>query len=319
MPDLLFTRRSAFALGAGAAALASFGAGPARAAAPMLGASQTVVRRFMLGGFEVTTINDGAIALDGPHPIFGENQPAEAVAALMTGNMLPPDRFAISFTVTLVNTGAELILFDAGNGVGRRPDAGLLLSRLSQAGVTADQIDVVVITHMHPDHIGGLMENGAPAFPNARYVTGSVEYDFFTSDAAPERIATLMTSNVKPLAEKMRFLKGGDAVASGIEAVEAFGHTPGHMAYHVESEGRRLLITADTANHFVASLQQPEWHVRFDMIKDKAIAARKAVFGMIAADRIPFIGYHMPAPAVGFVEPLGEGFRYVPESYQLSL
>jgi glyoxylase-like metal-dependent hydrolase (beta-lactamase superfamily II) len=308
------TRRAALAM-AGGAALAT----AAQAAAPMLGAAQPFVRRVTLGGFEVTTILDGAITLDGPHPIFGQDQSAEDVAALAAANLLPAERMTISFTTTLVNTGAELILFDAGNGAGRRPNAGLLRARLAAAGYAPEQVDVVVITHMHGDHIGGLMEDGAPAFPNARYVTGAAEFDYWTSDAVAEDRRALIDSNIRPLAEQFTMVAPGDSVASGVEAMAAFGHTPGHMVWHVESEGRRVLITGDTANHFVISLQRPDWHVRFDMDKEAAAATRKAVFGMVAADRIPFIGYHMPYPAIGYVEAMGEGFRYVPESYQLSL
>lgn len=316
MADLQITRRGALALGAGGAlALAA----AAQAAVPQLGAVAPVVRRFKLGAFEVSVIRDGAIKGAGPHPTFGENQSAEAVAELLTANLLPADASESTFNVTVVNTGTEVILFDAGNGAGRRPDAGQFRARLAESGIAPEAVTLVVITHMHPDHIGGLMEDGAPAFPNARYVTGAAEFDFFTSAAAPERIVPLVNSNIRPLAEKMRFVKPGESVAPGVDAVDASGHTPGHMIYHIESEGRRLMVTADTANHFVISFQRPDWHVRFDMDKDAAGATRKRVLGMLAADRIPFVGYHMPGSGVGFVETMGEGFRFVPESYQLNL
>jgi glyoxylase-like metal-dependent hydrolase (beta-lactamase superfamily II) len=106
---------------------------------------------------------------------------------------------------------------------------------------------------------------------------------------------------------------------SGIEALDASGHTPGHMAFHIESAGRPLLVTADTANHFVVSLQRPDWHVRFDMDKERATASRKRIFDLIATERIPFSGYHMPFPAVGYVEKQELGYRYVPVAYQLAL
>ena len=96
----------------------------------------------------------------------------------------------------------------------------------------------------------------------------------------------------------------------------ASGHTLGHMCYMLESAGKRLLLTADTCNHFVFSLQRPEWEVRFDADKAMAVQSRKRVFGMLSADRIPFIGYHMPFPAVGYIEPKEAGFRFVPQSYQ---
>ncbi len=310
------TRRGAITAALGGAAALGLGARPAQATAEMKGPMGPIVRRFALGGFEVTTIHDGAVTLPGPHPIFGENQSAEDVAAFAVENLLPADQMQIGFTVTLVNTGAELILFDAGNGARRRPDAGLLLQRLGQAGYAPEQVDLVALTHFHGDHIGGLMEDGAPAFPNARYACGAAEFDFWTEE---ENASDLVRSNVAPRAERMAMLAPGDALVSGIEAVDAMGHTPGHLSFHVESEGRRLMIAGDVANHYALSLARPDWHVRFDMDKEKAVAARKRVFGMIAADRIPFIGYHMPAPAVGYVKEEGQGFQYIPESYQLAL
>lgn len=320
------TRREAFiATGAGAAALALGGAAPARAAAPLQGPLVPHVYRFMVGDFEVTTILDGAIQLDGPHPIFGQNVEANEVMDLAEANFLPPDRMEIGFTQTLVNTGEKVILFDAGNGAGRRPDAGHLRKRLAAAGIAPEQVDIVAITHFHPDHIGGLMEDGSPAFPNATYVLGAAEYDFWSpedkaAEGAPTaRVGKLTQSNVVPLAEKAEMIQPGAAVVSGVEAVDSKGHTPGHLCYHIESKGERLLVLGDVCNHYVVSMQRPDWHVRFDMDKDAAVAARKAMLGMIAADRIPFVGYHMPYPAVGYVETMGDGFRYVPASYQLNL
>jgi glyoxylase-like metal-dependent hydrolase (beta-lactamase superfamily II) len=320
------SRRGAIGALAGTAAGLALGGGGSRhaqAAAPLAGPSAPSHYRFRLGEFEVTTIRDGALAFDGPHPIFGENIDVAEVQAFAEANLLPPERMMIGFSPVVVNTGTEVVLFDSGNGAARRPDAGQLAAMLGSAGFQADQIDVVVLTHFHPDHIGGLMEEGAPLFPNARYVTNAVEYDFWSPEdklsGPTERVATLTQSNVVPLAEKIAFIKEGDAVASGIEAIDAFGHTPGHTVFHVESAGKRLMIAADTANHFVMSLERPDWHVRFDMDKDAAIASRRKVFDLIAAEKIPFTGYHMPFPSVGFVQVSDPGYRYIPASYQLDL
>lgn len=297
---------------------------PAQAAPPLLGAARPSFYRFTLGSFEVTTLLDGAIQLDGPHPIFGQDQTPEAVEELAAANFLPAGRMEIAFTPVLVNTGAELVLFDSGNPPARREaGAARLVETLQAAGYQPDQIDVVVITHMHPDHIGGLMVDGAKVYPNARYVTGETEYDFWSKDerlsGPTEGAATLVQSNVVPLAEEITFVKDEGEVAPGIRGLEAFGHTPGHMVYHIESDGRRLLLWADAANHYVMSVQRPDWHVRFDMDKEAAAASRKRLFDLAAADRIPVTGYHMPFPAVGYIDSSGDGYRWVPASYQLNL
>jgi len=320
-------RRSVLKLGlAGGAALASpqIMVRAAHAQAAMPDVDNPGFSRFRLGGFEVTAINDGLRPGDGVHTIFGIDREEAEVTALLEENFLPRDRFVNSFTPTLVNTGSELILFDTGLGAGAREGGlGRLRERLEASGYGADDVSVVVVTHFHGDHIGGLMENGAPAFPNARYVTGQAEYDFWT---AQERLsgptgnaARAVQANVTPLADQTTFIGDGDEVAPGITAMLAAGHTPGHMIFHLESEGRRLLLTADTANHYVASLQRPDWHVSFDMDKEAGAATRRRVFDMVAAERIPFLGYHMPFPAAGFAERLDGGYRFVPVSYQFLL
>jgi glyoxylase-like metal-dependent hydrolase (beta-lactamase superfamily II) len=167
---------------------------------------------------------------------------------------------------------------------------------------------------MHGDHIGGLGDAGAPTFPNARYVTGETEFDAWAT-MDNEGFET----RVRPLSDRMERIAPEAQVLRGITAVEAFGHTPGHMAYRLDSAGQSLLIAADFANHYVWSLAHPDWEVKFDMDKARAAATRRRLLGMLAAERMPFIGYHMPFPAIGYVVQMGDGFAYVPESYQLSL
>lgn len=321
------SRRNLFkatALGAGALAVPQLLVRAAQAEVPMAAAQPAAFKRFSLGDFEVTVLSDGHRIVPGPNNIFGTNTSEEEVSELLKTNYLPVDKMQFTFAPTLVNTGAELVLFDTGNGEGgREGGVGQTLANLKASGYTPEQVTVVVLTHLHGDHIGGLMEAGSPAFPNARYVIGQAEYDFWSSE---ERIGTGaenghkgVVSKVVPLAEKMSFIGDGEAVVSGITSMAAFGHTPGHMIYGLESGGRKLMLTADTANHFVLSLQRPDWEVVFDTDKAQAAATRKAVFDMVAADRLPFIGYHMPFPSVGFIEKAAEGYRFIPETYQFDL
>ena len=238
----MLSRRQALVAGAALPFVATLLPRPAEAQIAMQGPGFAPYHRFTLGSFEVTTLLVGSRAMDNPQETFGTNASPEDFAALSEANFIPADRSQNFFTPTLVNTGAELVLFDTGLS------AEGTLSAMNAAGVSPDQVTMVVLTHMHGDHIGGLMgaDGTAPTFANARYATGSVEHNHW-SQAGNEGF----DNNVVPLNDRITFLDDGGSPTGGITAMAAFGHSPGHMAYQVESDGQRLLLTADTANHYV--------------------------------------------------------------------
>ncbi|SHJ15392.1 Glyoxylase, beta-lactamase superfamily II [Shimia gijangensis] len=297
-------------LGAAATPFVMASASPALAAADMMGIGATRFNRMKLGGFEVTTLLVGTRTVEGPQNIFGMNASAEDFAAASQAANIPTDKAQFFFTPTVVNTGSELVLFDTG----LNPDA--MTGALQAADYSPDQIDTVVITHMHGDHIGGVAGDAGVTFANARHVTGSAEMNFWKGTEGKNKA---FEAKVRPNIERFEMLDDGASVAPGITATAAFGHTPGHMGYRLESQGKQLMIAADFANHYVWSLAHPDWEVKFDMDKSAAAATRKKMLDMLAADKTPFVGYHMPWPAVGYVATHGDGYHYVPASYQLML
>lgn len=278
--------------------------------------------RLAMGDATLTFISDGISQYD-LHPTFGNDQPSGAVSALAATSFLPTDAVKMNLNIVIADLGDEVVMFDAGIGdFGHAYGLGLLLAELKRSGYAPEDITVVALTHLHIDHIGGLLLDGKPVFPNARYIVGKVEYDYWTSPAAktgprPENVDFVATY-VTPLLDRITLVEGGQQVLDGVKAADSFGHTPGHLSYEVSTSRGPVAITGDVLLHHIFAFQKPDWTIGFDGDPQQAVATRKRLLAALAERRIPFHAFHIPLPGLGFVEKDGDAYRYVPVSYQFT-
>jgi glyoxylase-like metal-dependent hydrolase (beta-lactamase superfamily II) len=316
-----YTRRHILT-GAAVAALTPCAAAPAHAAAPLVGKQAPSFYRARLGDFEITVVSDGARAIPLPATFVRNVSNAEVLASAEAAYM-PKGSIVAPFNPMVVNTGAKLVLIDTGYGPGIGPTVGLLPATLAAAGIDPKAIDIVLISHMHGDHILGLKTpDGALAFPNAEIKVPSVDWAFWMNDdnmsKAPEGFAkTSFGFNRKVfsnLADKVTRYEWGREVAPGIMAVETSGHTPGHTSFVIASGSGQLFFQGDVTNVPELFLRNPDWQVMFDHEPDKAVQTRRRIFDM-AADRLLVSGYHFPFPGLGYIEKAGTGYRLVPAAW----
>lgn len=277
------------------------------------------VYAFDFGGFKIACLLDAADIRTGLSASFASGEPEAHMRELAAANFIDPDRYQHPFIPIFIDTGTAKVLFDTGLG---EPESALLTG-LAEIGVAADDIDLVVLTHCHPDHIGGLVTQGSLTFSRARYVFGRAEFDFWLrgENVRQARLANreLFLRNCAPLADRSTFVLPGEEILPGVTAIDAAGHSPGLLAFRIESEGERLLIWSDACLHYIVSLQRPDWQAAVDDDKDKAANTRWRLLARTADERILVAGYHMPFPGLGHVERAGNAFRWVPVSYQLNL
>jgi len=270
--------------------------------------------RTQLGDFEVTVIRDGvtSLALDTlvANAESGEINDLLAANGLPTGESVPNN-----FKILVVNTGSELIVFDTGLGAS---NGGQLLPTLQVLGITPGDISTVVITHWHPDHVGGASIDGAPTFPNAQYLMTRGDYELLQSDPSNQGFAGALAA-IQPVedAGNLDFYSDGDEIVSGITAVSAPGHTPGHSAFLIASDGQSLMNTVDAIIHPVVSTQRTDWHFGFDADPEQAVETRRTLLQRVADDNLLMFGYHFPFPGIGGVARTDEEntFRFTPYSY----
>ncbi len=276
------------------------------------------VYRLKVGAFEVTVLSDGNLAID-RNLFIGD---AAGGDRLLDKAFLPAGPIPTCVNEWLVNTGDKVVLVDAGAGGSFAPTLGKMHGNLAVAGVDPRTVDDVVITHMHPDHIPGLLaKDGSMMFPNAVVHVNTDEYAFWTSEQnsakAPDEFKVffdLARAAIKPYADagRMQTLRNGAQFAPGVTAAAAPGHTVGHTMVRISSDGGDLLIWGDIVHCAALQFAEPERAIAFDSDPAMAIASRKKVMDMVASDRLLFAGAHLPFPGVGHAARSGSGYAYVP-------
>ncbi|MGL4727948.1 MAG: MBL fold metallo-hydrolase [Bosea sp. (in: a-proteobacteria)] len=313
-------------IAAGAAAMAApalpVGITPARAAAPQVGKQVPGFFRWKVGDFEVTAVHDGIVrgALD---PARIPNASIDDVKKLLGTNFMSTEQVTNNFTTIVVNTGQKLILIDSGFNNNGAPTTGQMGANLAAAGIDPKQIDTVLVSHFHPDHINGLRtKEGALVYANAEIVIPKGDWDHYMDDAkmaaVPDaaRGAFIVSRRVfGPIAKDVRPLEWGKEVVPGITAIASPGHTPGHTSFVVSSGSGKLLVMGDACNDPRIFARNPDWHLSFDLDKPMAVETRKKLLDMAAAEKMQISFYHAAFPATGYVAKDGAGFNWFPASY----
>lgn len=280
---------------------------------PLLQARMPHCFSFQLGAMRITQLHDGVVDHAPAHGFFGVNADDVAFTELSRTEGLDEERFDFPATITLVEVDGLCILIDAGHGSAFLPSAGLLLQALAEAGKSASSIDMVIITHLHRDHIGGLIDsNGKPIFHHARHFVRQSECEHWLDAEADCRIGQLAQQVMGALGDRLHFAEPGTVIAPGMSLLDSAGHTPGHMSVELESAGERMIVAGDLANHPIWSIMRPNWHMSLDWDGQMAAITRNRLLGYVADENVLFAGYHMPFPAVGHIQRLGGSFRYVP-------
>ncbi len=319
----LMTAAAATGLTAATGLAAAPGGRPAHAATTATDQVAGWYRR-RVGDAIVTVASDGWLDLQ-PISLLGTNAPEDELVALLDANFLPTDRAVGYINVTHVQIGGRSVLIDAGGGVNSGFEAlGRLADTLALAGIEAASVDTIVLTHAHPDHSFGILDDAVTGlrFPNADYALAAAEHDFWTAEetlaTAPAEIQGMVqgiAATLQAVAERTRFFAPGDEVVPGLTAIDTGGHTPGHVSYRIADGDAQLVVVGDAAVHPIISLTHPDWSFAFDMDGAAAAASRRRLLDLLAADRIPALAYHFPFPGIGHVAADGAVWRWVAEPF----
>ncbi len=312
---------AAIALGSAALVVAPTAAS---AAAPLQRTQAPGFYRTMLGDFEITALSDGTVDLDVARLLA--EPAAKTDAALAKAFVKGP--LETSVNAYLVNTGTKLVLIDAGAGTLFGPTLGKLLASLKAAGYQPEQVDDIFVTHMHPDHVGGLSANGVRVFPNATLHADKRDSDFWLSQANLDKApadskgffqGAMASVNPYVAAGKYQPFEADGEPVPGIRTLASYGHTAGHTSYLVESRGQQLLVVGDLIHVAAVQFADPGVTIAFDSDAKAAALSRTAVFGLAAKDDALVGAAHLQFPGMGHLRAAGKSWQWVPVNYSTEL
>lgn len=299
------------------ALLAATVAGLAARALPALAAPSPT--SFKHGDFEVTVVSDGHLVL--PVSFLAADAPPEERAALLKAAGQTGEQYQSPTNVTLIRSASDLILVDMGSGDRFMPTAGKLWDNLKAAGIDKGKITKVIFTHGHPDHLWGAVDElDDLVTPDATFFVAAKEWDFWHGDNAtrglPAERAGFVTGarrNYTAIKDRVKMMKAGDDVVTGLRIIDTPGHTQGHVSLELAG-GEGLIVGGDTLTHQLISFEHPEWRPAADHVPDQAVETRQKLLDRLATDRSKLIGFHLPYPGLGTVERKGRVYRFVAQA-----
>jgi glyoxylase-like metal-dependent hydrolase (beta-lactamase superfamily II) len=274
--------------------------------------------RYKVGDIEVTAVHDGSFAI--PTQNFVRNAEQAQVDQAAQEAFMPQGQIVIPITTLVLNQGGRITLLDTSRG--NAPN-GNWMANFRAAGFDPAQVNTIIISHFHGDHIGGIRgQDGAATFPNAEVMVPTPEWAFWMDDARMNQAPEAQRGGFQnarrifgPMAKDVKQYEPGKELITGVTSVAAPGHTPGHTTFMISSGNGKLMVMSDTTNHPALFVRNPDWSAVFDMNADEARATRRKMLDMAASERAQVAFYHAPFPATGFIAKEGNGFRFVPAQW----